>query len=257
MRDVSKEVIALLDQYGCDINTALKENVRLEYLCALSAQRENLLEWFDFKKDASLLQVGAGYGAMTGLFLKRTAHVTVLDESMEALEVVAARYPGEPRVQCVRDSLPRFARGQMQSGSRGYDYVTLVGTLKESHEEQIRAAKGLLCPGGTLIVAACNSFGMKYIAGAEKEQYNITRNELAQLLSGGSWYYPMPDYRLPSTIYSEKYLPKIGDLTGVLAVYDYPKYLLMDVGAAFDMVCEDGQFENFANSFLVMWKKEE
>lgn len=257
MKDVSKEVIALLDRYGNDINTALKENIKLEYLCALSEQRENLLEWYDFNKDASLLQVGAGYGAMTGLFLKRVAQVTVLDESMDALEVVTVRYPGEPRVQCVRDSLAGFARGQMHTESRGYDYITLIGSLKEDYEEQIRAASGLLCPGGTLIVAVCNRFGMKYLAGAEKDPYNIPKNELALLLTGGSWYYPMPDYRLPSTIYSEKYLPKIGDLTGVLAVYDYPKYLLMDVGAAFDMVCEDGQFENFANSFLVMWKKEE
>jgi len=30
----------------------------------------------------------------------------------------------------------------------------------------------------------------------------------------------------------------------------------MDVGAAYDAVCGDGQFGQFANSFLVAWKKE-
>ena len=76
---------------------------------------------------------------------------------------------------------------------------------------------------------------------------------LEEFLAGGSFYYPMPDYKLPSVIYSDRYLPKKGDLTGMPALYDYPEYLLMDVGAAYDAVCEDGQFENFANSFLVIW----
>ncbi|MEW3562678.1 class I SAM-dependent methyltransferase, partial [Enterococcus avium] len=82
---------------------------------------------------------------------------------------------------------------------------------------------------------------------------SATKKNLEELLAGGSFYYPMPDYKLPSVIYSDRYLPKKGDLTGMPALYDYPEYLLMDVGAAYDAVCEDGQFENFANSFLVIW----
>ena len=69
------------------------------------------------------------------------------------------------------------------------------------------------------------------------------------------FYYPMPDYKLPISIYSQSYLPGKGDLTNTLTAYDYPKYLLLDIGASYDAVCEDGQFENFANSFLVIWRK--
>lgn len=257
MEYINGEIIALLEKYGSDTKTALKENVKLEYLCALSEQRENLLEWYDFKKEAALLQVGADFGALTGLFLRKTGQVTVLDKSEDSLDVVRTRYPEEPRLTYIRDTLTRYSRAHVQDKSKGYDYVAIIGTRKESYREELEAAKLLLVPGGTLITAVCNRFGMKYIAGADKDRYHMTKREMEHILPGGKFYYPMPDYRLPSTIYSEKYLPKIGDLTGLLPIYDYPKYLLLDVGAAFDMVCEDEQFENFANSFLVMWKKEE
>lgn len=267
MGDINKEVIALLDKYGDDYKRALKENKRLEYLYALSVLRENLLEWYDFQTDGSLLQVGADFGALTGLFARRAGRVTVLDESEENLAVVKKRFRGRDNVDFALGDLIQHAERVRQAGSdgklpgggqgSGYDVITLIGSLKAPYEAQIQAAKELLLPGGTLIAAACNQFGMKYWAGARRDAYCVTKRELSQLLPDGAFYYPMPDYRLPSVIYSDKYLPKKGDLTGMPALYDYPEYLLMDVGEAYDAVCEDGRFADFANSFLVIWKKGE
>ncbi|MEF9939054.1 MAG: class I SAM-dependent methyltransferase [Clostridium sp.] len=251
MENINKEVMALLDKYGSNTKQALRENGKLEYVYALSELRENLLEWYDFKEGASLLQVGADYGALTGLFCRNVNEVTVLDEDEENLDVLKVRYSGTSHIQYIQGTLMDV------KSEKGYDYITIIGSLKEPYDLQLEAAKRLLCPGGTLIIAVCNPLGMKYWAGAEKDRYSMTKNQLDHMLPGGLYYYPMPDYRIPSTIYSEKYLPKKGDLTKTLALYDYPKYLLLDVGATYDMVCEDDQFENFANSFLVMWEKGE
>lgn len=250
MREISQEVLALLEQYGTNYKQALKENRKLEYLYALAEMRENLLEWYDFKKDAKLLQVGADYGALTGLYSRQVKQVTVLDSSKEAILVAKARYKEASNIV--------YEEGELcDHKTASYDYVILAGSLQKSYSEQIEQAKRILNPGGILIVAACNKLGMKYWAGANRDEVSVTKRQLEKCLEGGTWYYPMPDYRLPSVIYSESYLPKKGDLTDALAVYDYPKYLLMDVGAAYDMVCEDAQFENFANSFLVIWGKGE
>lgn len=248
--------MALLKKYGTDYKRALRENRRLDYLYALGALRENLLEWYPFKQEGILLQAGADFGALTGLFAGKVRQVTVLDESEEALNVVKLREKERDNIQYSFGTLRQHA----QEMAGAYTYVTLIGGLEETKEqrrEQIAAAKALLAPGGTLILAACNRFGMKYFAGAKREEGCVTKNELNELLAGGIYYYPMPDYRLPSAIYSEQYLPKKGDLTNDLALYDYPQYLLLDVGAAYDAVCEDGQFDQFANSFLVIWEKGE
>lgn len=274
MRNVDREVTALLKKYGTDYKRALKENRRLDYLYALGILRENLLEWYPFRAEGTLLQAGADFGALTGLFASKVKQVTVLDESEESLGVVRLRMKDREHtnIRYVRGNLGEYAKSLEENrkvpeahmehaeGEERYTYVTLIGGLedtKEKRAKQIETAKGLLAPGGKLILAACNRFGMKYWAGAKRETGCVTKNELAALLPGGAFYYPMPDYRLPSAVYSEHYLPKKGDLTKDLALYDYPQYLLLDVGAAYDAVCEDGQFGNFANSFLVIWEKGE
>jgi hypothetical protein len=102
--------------------------------------------------------------------------------------------------------------------------------------------------------------GLKYQAGAAPDKIRLSRAELMELLCGKSGkegeadvYYPMPDYKLPVTLYSDSYLPSKGDLTHAILAYDYPKYLRFDLGKMFDEVCEGKQFETFANSFLTIW----
>ena len=260
MEKLNQNLIGLFDKYGTDFRRALRENKRLEYLQALAVLRENLLEWYAFRPQGRLLQVGADSGALTELFVRRLASVTVLDESEENLEVVRRRFQGREGLSsapaCVRADLVSFAERAGEEG-RSFDYVTIAGTFSEQYPkaDQIAAARSLLAPGGVLIVAACNPFGAKYLAGAPRDAVCASRRELQKLLPGGRFYYPMPDYRLASELYSDAYLPQKGDLCGALAVYDYPAYLLMDVGGLYDAACEDGRFDQFANSFLVFEKQ--
>lgn len=254
MKDISSEVKALIDKYGEDIKQALQENSRLEYLYALSFIRENVLEWYPFKENASLLQVGSDYGALTGLFQKRLQRVVVLDDCQQNLEVNRLRHGEGGNVSYIHGSLE-----DLQEQKEQYDYVVFVGSLKASVQSQVRAAKNLLKQDGELIAAVCNKFGMKYRAGALRDENSFSKKELFFLLEDEDGcvecYYPMPDYKMPSIIYSRRYLPLKGDLAHSLPLYDYPQYLLMDVGSAYDEVCEDGQFEEYANSFLAVWKK--
>lgn len=249
IKKIDSRIEALVDKYGDNIKLAIKENIRVEYMYALSDIRENLLEWYSFKPDAKLLQVGSDYGALTGLYSRRTGHVTVIDESADNLRINKKRHKDADNITYEAVALCDF------KSSEKFDYVVFAGSLKPEFKEQIEYAEALLNTGGKIILAVCNRFGMKYWAGAPKDKYTFTRKEIEKYLPDGNaeFYYPMPDYKLPVTIYSEKYLPGKGELTHAILAYDYPPYLLLDVGATFDAVCEDGQFENFANSFLIIW----
>lgn len=258
-KDISRELIRILRTYKGDRKQALKEHVRLDYLYALSDQRENLVEWYPFRGDGCLLEAGSGYGALTGVYSRKVAHVDVLDESEENLEVNRLRHVelgGRENIRYVKGNI----RGQREDGPK-YDYIVFAGSLGENAAEEIRAAKALLKPGGEILAAACNPFGLKYWAGAEKDPYSFSKEALIRLLSetgdGGDmeFYYPMPDYRIPVTIFSDNYLPGKGDLTDTVTAYDYPGYLSLDIGAAFDAVCEDGQFDRYANAYLAIWRQ--
>lgn len=257
MNDLSPEIRNLYVKYQGDIKTLLIENPNLDYMYALSDIRENLLEWFEFDESASLLQIGSDYGALTGLYSRKVKQVTVLDSNHNNLSFNRLRHQKRDNINYVTGSLDTY------TGER-FDYVVMIGSLEEPNEEQIRKAKALLKPKGTLIISLSNRLGLKYQAGAIANQSKCSRQELLELLCGNEgqdgkaeFYYPMPDYKLPVTIYSDSYLPSKGDLTHAILAYDYPKYLRFDLGKMFDEVCEGKEFQTFANSFLTIWSRHE
>ena len=56
MKKVEKEILALVEKYGDNTRQALKENKKLPYLYALAKLRENVLDWYGFRKEGNLLQ---------------------------------------------------------------------------------------------------------------------------------------------------------------------------------------------------------
>lgn len=262
MNDISPEIRNLLLQYDGDTRAILRDHPKLEYLYALSDMRENVLEWFDFDENSSLLQVGSDYGALTGLYARRVRSVTVLDENRNNLDLNHLRHKEHDNIRFVQGGIEDFWG---EEGGAHFDYVVMVGALKKPYEQQIAKAKSLLKPGGKLILAVCNRLGLKYKVGAIPDETSLLKSELENLLRGDGerpsgkleFYYPMPDYRMTTTLYSEKYLPAKGDLSHAVLAYDYPVYLRFDLGKMYDEICEEKQFETFANSYLAIWSGHE
>lgn len=264
MDDISSELKRLLSDYHGDTKLALREEPELKYFYALSETRENLLEWYDFSPAASLLQVGSGYGALTGLYSRRVKEITVLDEDKDDLDINWMRHGVCSNIRYVEGSLDTVA-------GNFYDYVVMAGSLKAPFELQIKKAKALLKPGGVLILAVDNRLGLKYKAGAKPHGASLLKQEVETLLSGSGkeevtgikeagtleFYYPMPDYLLPVTVYSESRLPSKGEISHTVLAYDYPEYVRFDPGKLYDEICESGLFEAFANSFLAIWSSHE
>lgn len=260
-RELGRELWDILEQYKGDRHQILKDHVRLDFLYALSDQRENLMDWYPFASEGALLQVGSGYGALTGVYAGKVSRVDVLDESWENLEVNRLRHVtlgGRENIGYHTGRLCGYAR----TCEDRYDYVVFVGSMGEQAAKEIQAAKGLLRPGGEILVAVCNPFGVKYWAGAAPDRYSFSKKALLALLSeredGGDveFYYPMPDYRLPVTVFSDQYLPVKGDLTDTVTAYDCSPYQALDMGARLDQVCEDEQFDRYANSYLAVFRRE-
>lgn len=262
MKRIDDAIQLMLKEYNGDIRSALQEPVPLDYLYALSDQRRLLLDWYEFDPHAKLLQVGADYGAMTGLYCTRVEHVTVLDPEEKSLETVRMRCPLAERVDYVRDTLVSYAAQQAFVGAAGdFDYVVMADSASEGLDAaQVQAAKALLKPDGVLILAVPNALGIKYLAGTAAEAHGLTKQRLMALLDGNGeqmrFYYPMPDYRTPITIYSDQYLPKKGDLSRVIPAYDYPPYHMIQMGEKLDLACEAGVFDQYANSYLVFWSQD-
>lgn len=274
--DVETEILKAV-RSGEDIEKCLRKGNSWPFLYHLSNIRENILDWYDFNPEGSLLEIGSGCGALSGFFCRKVKRVVAVELSKQRSLINAARNEQHDNLTIM---LGNFEDIKI---TEKFDYVTLIGVFEYSicyisssdpFMDMLGKIKGYLKPGGKLIIAIENKYGLKYFAGAAEdhtgrcfdglENYagvgrvrTFSRRTLEKMLeeagfSRNEFYYPMPDYKLPSEIYSDRRLPSFGSIRNACVAYDRDRYELMDERLAFDSICEDGMFGDFANSFLVI-----
>jgi hypothetical protein len=127
---------------------------------------------------------------------------------------------------------------------------------------------------GRMVIAIENKFGLKYFAGCREDHLGtyfsglegyreggsartFTRHGLEKILAKSGieeyeFYYPYPDYKFMTTVYSDKYLPRKGELSNNLRNFDRERVLLFDETLVFDQIIDEGEFPLFSNSYLLL-----
>lgn len=273
-----EDVIYSIVQENKEYQNILESNDSWPIFYHLTPMRRNLLEWFDFDSNANLLEIGAGCGALTGLFCERVREVTAVELSKKRAEITEKRHEEHNNLEIIVGDIKQI------KFDRCFDYVTLIGVMEYAgvysqdstpHLNMLNMLRKYLKPGGTLIIAIENKFGMKYWAGSPEDHtgryfesienypgnggiYTFSKVELEAVLneSGFSdlkFFYPMPDYKIPSNIYSDQYLPRIGELRES-PNFDRDRLVLFDERLAFNNIIRNEMFPFFSNSYLVFAK---
>jgi len=284
---IEDELLQLVEKPQAFMEVLARDD-RWPLLYHLSPERRNLLEWYPFRRDAALLEIGAGCGALTGLFAERVARVTAVELSEKRSRIIERRYADRPNLEIMAGNFTDMVF------DRSFDYVTLIGVLEytrafiqtpDPYGQLLSRVATVLKPGGVLIVAVENRLGLKYFAGARDDhtgrQFDgiegypacsamrsiagrpgggaetFSRDELSQLLRVGGFaeqifYYPYPDYKLPAEIFSDAFLPAANHMLADAPNYDQERLKLFSEQRAFSTIIRDGKFPQFANSFLVL-----
>lgn len=194
----------------------------------LSRQRENIVEPMDIKKTDTLLEIGAGMGAVTGALAQKAKKVTCIDLSKRRSLVNAYRHRNMNNIEIF---VGNFEDVEI---SEKYDVITLIGVLEyagyyvnavNADELFLHKIKNLMKPNAKLYIAIENRLGMKYFAGYNEdhlckpfvgiEGYENSKiktysySELKELLKGSGFEniqfsFPFPDYKLTQCIYDER-----------------------------------------------------
>lgn len=248
------------------------------YMYHLSADRTNLLSWYPFKSNSSLLEVGAGCGALTGMFCEKLKSVTAIELTQIRSRIIKARYNNLHNLEIIAGNINEIEIDQK------YDYATLIGVLEYAgqyesenpHLELLKKTRERLKPQGRLLLAIENKFGLKYWAGCKEDHTGrlfdsiegypdskirtFSNKELRDLLiasgyNGIKFYYPLPDYKFPLEIFSDDYLPNTNhSANNTLFPFkdlSQERYFLFDERKAIKNIINNDMFGFFANSFLV------
>jgi SAM-dependent methyltransferase len=274
---VEDELLALFKNGG-DVSAFLSQDKRWPVLYHLSPERRNLLEWFPFRREGTLLEIGAGCGALTGLFAAKVHKVIAVELSLRRSQVVCERWRRCDNLEIIAGHICDLKIKDK------FDYVTLIGVLeyaplfpsavKQPAQALLEHCRSFLKPDGILFLAIENKFGLKYFAGAREEHsgrsfegiegypkggpaQTYSRAELEELLrlsgfTSQTFYYPYPDYKLPEEIFSDDYLPDMNHIFQNSPNYDLDRYRIFSEKLAMLNIIKDNKFSFFANSFLVL-----
>jgi 2-polyprenyl-3-methyl-5-hydroxy-6-metoxy-1,4-benzoquinol methylase len=253
----------------------------------LTTYRQNILRPLDIKKNQTVLEIGAGCGAITRYLGEIGARVTAVEGSPSRARCIAERCRDLDNVKVVCSNVEDVEFDEK------FDIVTLIGvfeyTAKYSQREDpfrsaLKSYIALLKPGGSLVIAIENKLGLKYFAGFNEDHFalpyfglesrygrkDITtfgREEIKKMLEktgfeNTSFLYPFPDYKLPKVIISDNGLKHKGfnasDLVRFTKDRHYnptPKANLLNEYLVWDSVGENGLLGDLSNSFLIVASK--
>lgn len=265
-----------------NFDSIISKNKNWPILYHLSDKRTNIIEWYNINKSQKVLEIGSGCGAITGILADMAQSVTCIELSKKRSLINAYRNSDKDNIEIkignFQDIEPTL--------TEKYDVITLIGVFEyaqlyiESESpfvEFLQIIKKHLSENGVIIIAIENKLGLKYWAGCQEDHMpeyflglegydgvkgvkTFGKKEITEIIKEAGlknieFYYPYPDYKFPTAIYSDSYLPKMGELNNNIRNFDKERMLLFDETKVFDSLISEELFSEFANSFLIVVKE--
>jgi SAM-dependent methyltransferase len=252
----------------------------------LSRKRAQLLRGFEFDRTKKVLEVGCGCGAMTRFLGETFDSVVSIEGSFARARLARLRTIDMDNVSIL------CAPFQDIKFKERFDIVFCIGVFEysgsfvnaiEPYDVILDYFHNILHPDGVLVLAIENQFGLKYFSSSKEDHTNVMfdglegyphdpkkartfgyddlQAKMSKYFSNINFYYPYPDYKIPSCVLSERFLTivKAGELVGQFVSRDYST----DTKPLFDekLVCleldKNGKLPFFSNSFLVLAGKQD
>ena len=250
----------------------------------LAGTRANILRPFHSTlKQSTVLEIGAGCGAITRYLGECGAQVLALEGSPRRAAIARSRTRDLENVTVVADKFDQFRYDTR------FDVITLIGVLEyaplftdgeDPVVSMLSRVREMLKPDGQLILAIENQLGLKYFAGFSEDHkgepmfgienryerngpQTFGRKVLIQKLklagfTNQQFMVPFPDYKLPISIVTEQGL-NCDTFDSVAFAWQtarrdpqLPQHLVFAPELAWPVVAANGLTLDLANSFLVV-----
>ena len=281
---VEDEILAIVkDASRVEYPSIIEKKKSWPILYHLSPLRGNIVDWLPIKSGDKVLEIGAGCGAITEKLSEKAKSVTCVDLSAKRSHINAYRNQDKDNIEIyvgnfndIEPSLPE-----------DYDFACMIGVFEYGqsyihtttpYEDFLKIMQKHVKKDGCIVIAIENKFGLKYWAGCKEDHLGTYFSGLEGYPEGGSartfsrkgleeifkncgvesysFYYPYPDYKFPTTIYSDKRLPYSGELTNNMRNFDRDRMVLFNEKYVFDGIIKDGLFDIFSNSYMVVIGRE-
>jgi len=277
---VEDEILDIVKNYSTvEYPRIIEERKSWPILYHLSSQRENIVSWLPIDRSMKVLEIGSGCGAITGALSAKAGKVDCVDLSRKRSLINAYRHENCDNVTI---NVGNFTDIEPDLDT-DYDYALLIGVFEYGQsyiggstpfEDFLKIIRKHVKKGGSIAIAIENRYGLKYWAGCREDHLGTFFSNVECYKDGGGvrtfsrmglekifeatgesqyhFYYPYPDYKFMTTLFSDRRLPDKGECCNNLRNFDSDRMLLFDEKAAFDGILDENKFDFFSNSYMVI-----
>lgn len=256
---------------GNDFIEAIRENNSYEYHYFLSPLRHNLFQWYPFKEEGSLLEIGAGYGQLTSLFTHKVSHVVAVEDSQSKCNIISKRAEDASVLVSDFDDIQTDEKFDYIVLCNIFEYAKSFVKSENPYVDYLNYLKKFLKDDGVILLALSNRLGLKYLAGFKEEHTDqlfkgidgysnidyvetFTKTEISNIIndagfSNYKFFYPYPNHEFTETVNTDKFINEI-PYTGVNE-YSGERIQFFDEVKLNLTLSKDNLSQYFANSFLI------
>ena len=189
----------------------IKENKEVDTLISLSDISENIISWYPFKENCTILEIGADFGQITGVLCNKANRVVSLEYLQEKKNAISIRHKNRKNLNIIN---------KLEEVNEKFDYITLIGIerITDFPEVLLKEIKKYLNEDGKILLATNNKIGMKYFSTMDENGEEVTNlidkklytlDEILEQIENAGFenkkiYYPMTDYKLTNVIYTDE-----------------------------------------------------
>lgn len=272
--DEAENLVLETLKQGIEPFKILSENDKWAVLYQLSPTRKNIVSVMNISKSDSVLEIGAGMGAVSGALAELAGSLDCIDLSKRR------SYANAYRNRDCNNLNIYIGNFEDIKLTKRYDVVVIIGVLEyagsfinseKPYDRFLEYIHNYLNENGKIYMAIENRFGMKYFAGCAEDHLGkpfvgiegydnnkvqtFSYSEICSLLNKYFkdlyFYYPFPDYKMPSVIYSQDYLPNETANLKTFKNYDSDRLIILDEEKVYKHISTKEDWTMFSNSFLI------
>ena len=272
--EIEQELLQIVKSTD-DYEEAIKNDYRWPILYHLSPLRENIVNWYPFNKEGSILEIGAGCGAITGALCRAVKTVTSVELTKIRSEINYERNKKYKNWTLITGNFHNIEFNQK------FDYIILNGVFEYAasfthtqnpYVDFLKEIKGLLSSNGRILIAIENRLGLKYFNGAREDHTGdlfsgldnyqdykfvktFSKNKIIKIIEEvgfkyHKFYYPVFDYKFPEVIYSEKTFSLMG-YNSPQRNLDQDRLSFFNEKEMMRSLVDEGIYDRFSNSFFI------
>ena len=214
----------------------------------LSSARKNLICWYPFKKEASILEINGEMGIITQELCQKCAKVTTLVENKKQAEIISKLNKRNKKLEVVIGSLESAKLTQK------YDYILINNNF---NRKLLQEAKKLLLPYGKILITIDNTYGIKKWCQVDDQIPQVktfSKSELEDIAlenkMHSNFYYMFPDSKFPQVIYTDNSLGK-GVYANYSQYYCEDTNIVIEESKLYKKIYNEKSIPLFANSYFV------